>query len=59
MRILKKDPNKVKVKTETDNYEEGFDLKLTQKDKVNVKMDRILNEYNSVEAFAVKAKEPK
>ena len=29
MEILKKDPNKVEVKTETDNYEKNFDSELT------------------------------
>jgi len=28
MEILEKDPNKVKVKTETNNYEENFNSKL-------------------------------
>ena len=29
MRILEKDPNKVKVKIKTDNYKKNFDSKLT------------------------------
>ncbi len=29
MRIFKKDPNKVEVRIETNNYEENFDSKLT------------------------------
>ncbi len=59
MRILEKDPNKVKVETETDEYEENFNSKLTWKDEIDLEMDDILNNYNSIEAFAAEVEEPK
>ncbi len=59
MRILKKDPNKVKIKTETNNYIEDFDFELNWKNEINLKMDNILNDYNLVEALAAEIEEPK
>ncbi len=49
MKILEKDPNKVKIKTETDDYEENFDSELTQEDEVDIEINNILNEQ-----FAIK-----
>ena len=43
MKILEKDPNKVKIKTETDDYEENFDSELTQEDEVDIEINNILN----------------
>ncbi len=59
MRILEKDPNKVKVKIKTDNYKKNFDSKLTWKNEVDLKMNNILNDYNLVEALAVETEKSK
>ncbi len=59
MRILEKDPNKVEVKTETNDYEENFNSKLIQEDEVDLKMNNILNDYNLVEAFTAETEKPK
>ncbi len=59
MKILKKDPNKVKVKTKTDEYSENLNSKLTWKNKVDLEMDNILNDYNLAEVLAAETEELK
>ena len=59
MEILKKDPNKVKVKTKTDEYSENLNSKLTWKNKVDLEMDNILNDYNLAEVLAAETEELK
>ncbi len=59
MRIIEKDLNKVKVKTETSGYEENFDSEMTWKDEVDIELDNILNDYNPTEALAAETEEPK
>ena len=54
MRIFKKNSNKVKVKTKIDNYIEDFDSKLTWENEIDLKIDNILNDYNSAKALVVK-----
>ena len=53
MGIVEKDLNKVKVETETSEYEENFDSKMTWKDEVDIELDNILSDYNLTEALAV------
>ncbi len=53
------DPNKVKIKTKTDKYEENCDSELTWKDEVNLEIDNILNDYNPAEVFVAEVKESK
>ncbi len=57
IRILKKNPNKVKVKTETDKYSKNFNFKLIWKDEIDMKIDNILNNYNPVEILMVETEE--
>ena len=59
MRIVKKDFNNVKVKTETSEYEENFDSEMTWKDEVNIELDNILSDYNLAEALAAEIEGPK
>ena len=59
MGILEKDPSKVEVETETDNYEENFDSELTWEDEVDIEENNVLNNFNPVKALIVEAKEPK
>ncbi len=49
----------MEIKTETNDYKKNFNSKLTWKDKVNIKMNNILNDYNPTEAFAVETEESK
>ena len=58
MRIVKKNLNKVKIKTETSEYEENFDSKMTWKDKVDIELDNILSDYNPAEALAAEKEGP-
>ena len=59
MKILKKDPNKVEIEIETDNYKENFNSELTQKDEVDMEMDNILNDYNLAKALIAEIEESK
>jgi len=56
--IFEKDLNKVEIKTETNDYEENFNFKLTWKDEVDIEINNVLNDYNPVKVFAVEADEP-
>src|SRR6266542_1750644 len=51
MEMIEKDLNKVKVETETLEYE-GFDSEMTWEDEVDIELDNILSDYNSVKALA-------
>src|SRR6266542_2023238 len=53
MGIMKKDLNKVKVETEISGYKENFDSEMTWKNKINIELDNILNDYNPAEALAI------
>ena len=57
MGIIEKDLNNVKVETEISEYE-GFDFKMTWKDKVDIELDNILSDYNPAEALAAEKKGP-
>ena len=57
MKILEKDSNKVKIKIETDKYIEDLNSKLIWEDKIDIEIDNILNDYNSVKALMAKTKE--
>ncbi len=57
MRIVKKDLDKVEVKTETSEYE-GFDSKIMWEDEVDIKLDNILGDYNPAEALAAETEGP-
>ncbi len=59
MKILEKNPNKVEVKIKINKYSKNFNFKLTCENKINMEMDNILNNYNSVETFAIETKESK
>ena len=52
MRIVKKDLNKVEVKTEISEYE-SFNSKMIWENEVNIELDNILNDYNLAEALVV------
>jgi len=59
MGIVKKDLNKVEVKTETSGYEENFDSEMTWEDKVDIELDNILSDYNPAEALTIEVEAPK
>ncbi len=40
MEILKKNPNKVEVETEIDDYKKNFNSELIWKDEINIKIDK-------------------
>ncbi len=58
MGIVEKDLNKVKVETETLGYEENFDSEMTWEDKVDIKLDNILSDYNLAETLAAETEGP-
>ena len=57
MKILKKDSNKMEVEIEINEYNENFNSELIWKDEVDIEIDNILNDYNSVKALMAKTKE--
>ncbi len=59
MGIVKKDLNKVEVKTKTSGYKENFDSEMIQEDEVDIKLDNILSDYNPAEVLAVEIEAPK
>ncbi len=59
MGIIEKDLNQVEVKTETSEYEENFSSELIQEDKVDIKLDNILGNYNLTEVLAVETEASK
>ncbi len=59
MGILKKNPNKVEIEIETDEYKKNFNSELMWKDEVDLKEDNVLNDYNSAEALAVEVEKSK
>ncbi len=58
MGIVKKDLDKVEVKTETSEYEENFDSEMTWEDEVDIELDNILSDYNPTEALAAEKEGP-
>ena len=57
MGILEKDLDKVKIETETSEYE-GFDSEMMWEDEVDIELDNILSDYNPAEALAAEKKGP-
>ncbi len=58
MGIVEKDLNKVEVETETLEYK-GFNSEMTWKDEVDIELDNILSDYNTIEALATEKEGPK
>ncbi len=55
MGMIKKDLDKVEIKTKTSGSEEYFDSEMTWEDEINIELDNILSDYNLAEALAVEA----
>ncbi len=49
----------MKVEIETDDYSENFNFELIWKDEIDIKMDNILNNYNSAKALITEIEELK
>ncbi len=49
----------MEIEIEIFDYKENFNSEITWENKVNMKIDNILNDYNPVEALATKAEKPK
>ncbi len=58
MGIIKKNFNKVEVKTETSGYEENFDSEMMQEDKVDLELDNILSKYNPAKVLVAETEGP-
>ncbi len=58
MGIMKKDLNKVKIKTEISEYE-NFNSEIMWKDEVDIELDNILNDYNLTKALAAETEASK
>ena len=57
MGIIEKNLDKVKVETETSEYE-SFNFEMTWEDEVDIKLDNILSDYNPAEALAAEKEGP-